>query len=98
MSRVEKFHATGGLVMKSVIVYEGLGFFVTANARLQRLGCRPELDAYWTVEGLQINALQGAAAEQSLIEAADAHLVVVPATHALTLPLPLREWLELSAE
>src|SRR5205085_391713 len=73
-------------------------FLMTASARLQRLGCRPEVDVYWTVEGLQINTLQGAAAAQSLIEAADAHLVVIPATHARSLPLRLTVWLERWAE
>jgi len=98
MSRVKTFHARDSLVMKSVIVYEGPSFLVTASARLQRLGCRPEVDASWTAEGLQINTLQGAAAEQSLIEAADAHLVVLPATHARTPPLRLTVWLERWAE
>ena len=95
VSKPEKLQTAADFIMKSVIVYDDLAFFANANARLQRVGSRPEVGARWTIEGCPINTLeQEATAEKSLIEAADAHLIVIPAQHAHAFPLHLREWLE----
>ncbi len=95
MPTIEKLHATGDFTMKSVIIYEDLAFLANAIAKLQRVGCRPKVNARWTIKSWPINTLeQEAPAERSLIEAADAHLIVIPARYARTLPLGLREWLE----
>ena len=81
--------------MKSVIIYDDLAFFANANARLQRVGRRPEVGAQWTIEGCPINTLeQETTAEKRLVEAADAHLIVMPARHAHAFPFHLRAWLE----
>jgi len=53
--------------------------------KLQRVGCRPEVNAHWTIKSWPVNTLeQEAAAEKILIEAADAHLIVIPARYART--------------
>ena len=95
MPTIEKLHASGDFTMKSVIIYEDLAFLANAIAKLKRVGCRPKVNARWTIKSWPINTLeQEAPAERSLIEAADAHLIVIPARYARTLPLGLREWLE----
>ena len=59
--------------MKAVIIFDDLAFFANANARLQRVGCQPKVNARWTIKSWPVNTLeQGAAAEKILIEAADA--------------------------
>ena len=95
MPTIEKLHASGDFTMKSVIIYEDLAFLANAIAKLQRVGCRPKVNARRTIKSWPINTLeQEAAAKKILIEAADAHLIVIPARYARTLPLGLREWLE----
>jgi hypothetical protein len=95
MSKPQKLHASNDLAVKSVIVYDNLAFFANASSRLGRIGSQPKVAARWTIEGYPIDNLeQKATAEKSLIETADAHLIVIPAQHADAFPFHLREWLE----
>src|SRR5258708_14984527 len=95
MSKSEKFAASGDLMMKAVIICDDLALFAKANATLQRLGCRPEVNVHWTIKSWPANAFdQAAAVERAIIEAADAHLIVIPAWLAHSLPFFLRDWLE----
>ena len=81
--------------MKAIIIYDNLAFVAKAIIRIQHLGCRPELDVYWTTKGWPITNLEHATkAEKSLIDAADAHLILMPAQLAHAFPFHLREWLE----
>jgi hypothetical protein len=95
MSKSEKFPASGDLIMKSVIICGDIALVAKANATLQRLGCRPEVNVHWTIKSWPANTLnQAASVERTLIEAADAHLIVIPAWLAHSLPFFLRDWLE----
>ncbi len=81
--------------MKAVIICDDFAFVAQANAKLQRVGRRPDVRAQWTVKSWPVNALnQKTMAEKALLEAADAHLIIVPAGRAHTFPPWLRHWLE----
>jgi hypothetical protein len=81
--------------MKAVIICDDFAFVAQANAKLQRVGRRPDVRAQWSVKSWPVNALnQKTMAEQALVEAADAHLIIVPARRAHTFPSWLRDWLE----
>lgn len=81
--------------MKAVIVCDDLAFVVKASKTLQRVGCQPGMSVQWTTQSWPLNALnQAAMAENTLVEAADAHLIIIPAHHADSLPFLLLDWLE----
>src|SRR5262249_22291758 len=49
----------------------------------------------WEIKHWPVVALrQEAMAQKTLLEAADAHVVLIPARHARSLPFHLREWLD----
>jgi hypothetical protein len=81
--------------MKAVIICDDFAFVAQANAKLQRVGRRRDVRAQWSVKSWPVNALnQSGMAEKALVEAADAHLIIVPARRAHTFPPWLRDWLE----
>jgi hypothetical protein len=81
--------------MKAVIIGDDFAFVAQANARLQRVGRRADVRAQWSVKSWPVNALnQKTMAEKALVEAADAHLIIVPARRAHAFPPWLRDWLE----
>jgi hypothetical protein len=83
------------LKMKAVIICDDFAFVAQANAKLQRVGRRRDVRAQWSVKSWPVNALnQSGMAEKALVEAADAHLIIVPARRAHTFPPWLRDWLE----
>jgi hypothetical protein len=95
MSESEKLHASNNLIMKAIIICDDFAFVAQANAALQRVGCRPNIGAQWNIKSWPVNSLkQAVMAEKVLVEAADAHLIVIPARRAHSLPLWLRDWLE----
>jgi hypothetical protein len=80
--------------MKAVIICDDVAFIGKANATLQRVGCQAGVSARWAIKSWPANVLnQAAMAEKTLVEAADAHLIVIPARHAHSLPFRLRDWL-----
>ena len=95
VSKSNKTLRSGDSMMKAVIICDGLAFVAKASARLQRVGCRADVRACWTIKSWPASSLKkSATAEQNLIDAADAHLIVIAARHAQSLPSRLREWLE----
>ena len=83
------------LVLKAVVISDDPALLSKADAALQRVGRQPNVEAHWNVISLSIGALNDdAIAGKSLVEAADAQLIVIPAQHAWDIPVYLREWLE----
>lgn len=81
--------------MKAVIFCDDSSLFAKANAALLREGCRSEVRAQWTINSWPVDDLsQASIAEEALIEAADTHLVIIPARHARSVPFGLRDWLQ----
>ncbi len=95
MSESKQLHAASDLIMKAIIIFDDFAFGAQAKAALRRVGYRPEIGAKWTIKSWPANALnQATMAEKTLAEAADAHLIVIPAQRAHSLPFWLRDWLE----
>jgi len=95
MSKSEQLHASNWLNMKAIIICDDFASVAKAKATLQRVGCRADVSAQWTIKSWPVKALnQAAMAEKILVEAVDAHLVVIPARRAQSLPIRLRDWLE----
>ena len=80
--------------MKAVIFCDDSTFAAKARSLLRRVGNRPGVNVRWTVKAWPVNALHHASlSETALLNAADAHLVVLPANHARALSSHLRGWL-----
>jgi len=95
MLKPGKPDASSALWMKAVIIYDDFAFLANASAALKRAGCRPEVSAQWIIKNWPVKALhQLDVAETVLFETADAHLLVLPARLAHSLPFWLRDWLE----
>jgi hypothetical protein len=95
MSNFEQLRVSSDLIMKSVVIGNDLAFVAKANATLQRVGCHPDVSARWTVKSWLVNAVtQATMAEETLVAAADANLIVIPTRYAHAPPFWLRKWLE----
>lgn len=95
MPNTEKHAASDEIILKSVVICDDLSFAAKANAMLRRVGDRPDVAASWTTTSWPTSALQRAVTmERSIIEAADAHLVVIPTPRNRALSSHMREWLE----
>jgi len=81
--------------MKAVIIHENMEFAAKAYATLRRVGCRDEMNVQWTVNCWPVDTLNNPIIiEKALAEARDAHLIVLPANLAQSIPLWLLRWLE----
>jgi hypothetical protein len=95
MSRSKKLNVSNDLVLKAIIICDDFAFVAQANAALQRVGCRPNVKVQWNVRSWPLNVLrQSTTAKKAFGEAADAHLIVIPARHAHSPPLCLRDFLD----
>src|SRR5262245_3029930 len=95
MPKSSEGRASSHLIMKAVIISDDPSIFPKANAALLRVGRRSEVNAQWIIKCWPTTALsQASVAEEALFEAADTHLVIIPARHACSLPFGLRDWLE----
>jgi hypothetical protein len=95
MPKTEIIDASGEVTLKSVIIYDDLAFVAKASAILQRVGNRTDVAANWTTTSWPISALQRAGTmNRSILEAADAHLIVIPTPLVRALSSQLGEWLE----
>lgn len=95
MPKPSKRRATGGLILKAVIICDAPSIIAKAEAALLRVGRRSKVNAQWTITCWPANILnQARVAEEALLEVADAHLVIIPAQHAFSIPFGLRQWLE----
>lgn len=87
--------ASGVLFLKAVILCDDFAFVGRIANTLQRIGRRADVNTQWTTVSAPLNALHHPeAAETILIDAADAHLVVIPAYRARSLSFSLRQWLQ----
>lgn len=87
--------ATGELTVKAVVIYDEFPFIAKAVAALRRVGRQPDVVAQWSVKSWPASDLDHAAiAAKALVEAADAHLIVIPTRLTHLLPPRLRDWLE----
>jgi hypothetical protein len=85
--------------MKAVIICDDIAFAAKADATLRRTGGRDDIQIQWVVKYWPASALHGTAlAEKALVEALDAHLIVLPAQDAEFVPSWLVDWLNRWAE
>lgn len=95
MPRPKKLNASNDLVLKAIIICDDFAFVAHANAALQRVGSRPNVKVQWQIKSWPVNVLrQATMAKRAFSDAADAHLIVIPARHAKAPPPCLRDFLE----
>ena len=81
--------------MKAVVIYENVEFADRVGAILRRVASRAEINIKWTVLRLSVDELSGKKfVGKALVRARDAHLIVVPAKLAQSIPISLLGWLE----
>jgi hypothetical protein len=94
MSKLDKLHLTPDSDMKAVIIYDGFVVAAQANTTLQRAGHRANANFHWSIKRWRLNALKDhTAGGEALMDAVDAHLIVLAGRRAASLPFWLREWL-----
>ncbi|HWW00503.1 MAG TPA: hypothetical protein VNZ64_12460 [Candidatus Acidoferrum sp.] len=80
--------------MKALIIYDDLTGATRATAALKRSAWRASVRADWDIKPWRTDALKfPSVADQALIEAADADLIVLAGPQAHSLPTWLEEWL-----
>lgn len=80
--------------MKALIIYEDLTGATRAAAALKRAAWRANVSADWDIKPWRTDALKfPSVADQALIEAADADLIILAGPQAHSLPTWLEEWL-----
>jgi hypothetical protein len=85
--------------MKAVIICDDIAFAAKADATLRRTGHREDIHIQWVLKYWLANALRGTSlAEKALVEALDAHLIVLPSRDAEFVPSWLLDWLNRWAE
>ncbi|MDE3066807.1 MAG: hypothetical protein KGJ60_04560 [Verrucomicrobiota bacterium] len=85
--------------MKAVIIYDQFDFAAKAKAMLERASDRAGDAVLWNVMPWRVDMLNLApAAAEALMEAADAHLIVLSVRQPGHLPIWLMDWLEVWAE
>jgi hypothetical protein len=80
--------------MKAVIIYDDLPSATKAYATLQCVGLRPDVRVRWTISLWRVDIMKEAtAANNALVDAQDAHLIVFAGRSAQSIPSRLRHWL-----
>jgi hypothetical protein len=80
--------------MKAVIICDDSAFVTNARSTLARVGRQVGINVQWTTKSWRINALsESALAQQTLVEASDAHLILFPEYQARSLPVWVFDWL-----
>ena len=81
--------------MKAVIIYDDLPSATKAYATLQRVGLRADVRVRWTITLWRVDIMKEATvAKNALLDARDAHLIVLAGLSAQSIPSRLRHWLE----
>jgi hypothetical protein len=81
--------------MNVVIIYDRFDFAAKANAMLERAAHGTDEIMKWSVRPWRVDMLKlPPAAEAALVEAADAHLIVLAGRKVQALPPWLADWLE----
>ena len=80
--------------MKALIIYDDLAGATRATAALKHAASRANVGADWDIKPWRADALKfPSIADEALIEAADADLIVLAGPQAHSLPTWLEEWL-----
>lgn len=99
MSTASTADTAGDLVMKTVIICEDSAFATEASALLQRVGASTDVRIVWEVKWWSLKTLtESESAGKALVESLDAHLILLPASYALSVPAKLLCWLKRWAE
>jgi hypothetical protein len=94
MSKFDKF-STAQASMKSVIIYDNFAFATKANEMLHRAANRADAAMRWDIKSWRLDALNlPRSAEEALLDAMDAHLIVFAGHRTEALPSWLMNWLE----
>lgn len=94
MSKALKTGETDDLILKAVVICHDTAFAAKADVMLRRAACREEMNVQWIVNCWPVKVLNKAgAAGTALVETLDAHLIVLPASLARSLPSWLLDWL-----
>ena len=81
--------------MKAIIFSDDSALATRTRSTLNRVARRPEVGIDWIMKHWRVITLRDASSSiNALLEAADAHLIVIPAEYARSLPVHLHEWLE----
>src|ERR1700704_2606078 len=81
--------------IKTLIIYEGFHRVVKAIAALERAPNDADATLAWNIWPWRVDMLQfPAIAAEALIEAIEAHLIVLAGLRAQSLPVWLPDWLE----
>jgi hypothetical protein len=80
--------------MQALLIYDNFACAARANATLQRAAQRANAAAQWNVTPWRLDALRlPPAADEALLEAVDADLIVFAGARAQSLPSWLQDWL-----
>jgi hypothetical protein len=81
--------------MKALVIYDDLAVAAEANAKLQRATHHPNAAVHWNLRPWPLDMLESRpTADEALIDAADAHLIVLAIRRTPSIPLWLIEWLK----
>lgn len=85
---------TAAFSMKAIILSDDPAFASNAASTLARLGRQAGVNVHWTTKSWSISALQEpAVAENALVEASNAHLILFPEYRVHSLPHWICDWL-----
>ena len=99
MPKAKKFPPAHDSAMKALIVYDDLAIAVRANVALRHSARNADFAVRWKVNPWQIDMLKfSPTTEEALMDALDAHLVVIARSSAKSSTFWFRGWVELWAE
>ena len=95
MSTFDKLRAPHDSCMKAIIIYDNFAYAAKANEMLQRAANQANTTMRWNIKPWRVDALNlHRGAEEALLDAVDAHLIVFAGHRAQALPSWLQHWLE----
>lgn len=95
MSKHHKLHTERNSIMKALVIYDDFASAAKANAMLHRATHQVDAIMHWNIRPWRVDLLkQPRRANEALMEAADAHLIVFAGHQAQSLPFWLQGWLE----
>jgi hypothetical protein len=95
MSKLHNLHTAHGQAMKALIIYDNFAFAAKANTMLQQAADQTDATIRWNIRPWRVDALNLTRnADEALMDAADAHLIVFAGHRAQSIPSWLQDWLE----
>ena len=81
--------------MKALIIYDNFALAAKANGLLQQAAQQADGRLHWNIRPWRVDVLRWPpGADEALVDAADAHLIVLAGPRAQSLPPWLKDWLE----